>query len=73
MIKNVLIGALIIISLVSVGYSYTKKAEAERLAMMAYEAEIKANEFQKLHAEAMHEIEIQRTLCEEQLKELKSK
>jgi hypothetical protein len=76
--KNILI---VLLSLASAGagaYGYMKgkeTLETERKAKAyedaAKEAQTQAAEFQKMYGVAMNEIQIQRTLCEEQLKTLR--
>ena len=82
--KNTLIGILLIVSVGSLAFGYIQHsmlAEAqsvcasEKVALekLAQEQEIQATEFRKMAELAQQEAEIQRTICEEQLKAMKSK
>ncbi len=80
--KNTLIGILLIISVGSLTFGYIQKGkldEAQRicasekveLQKLAQQQQLEAKEFQKMAALAHQEAEVQRTICEEQLKALK--
>jgi len=80
--KNTVIGILLIITVGSLVFGYLQRARLEELtAVYAMEKEalqkevqqqeLIAKESRKMAELAQHEAEIQRTICEEQLKALK--
>jgi hypothetical protein len=82
--KNTLIGILLIVSVGSLAFGYiqySKLAEAqsvcasEKVALekLAHEQQVQATEFRKMAELAKQEIEVQRTICEEQLKAMNKK
>lgn len=82
--KNVAIGILTIISVGSLIFGYNQKseldsvtatcvAEKQALEKLAQQQQQQAEEFQKMAQMAQQEAMIQKTICEEQLKSLKSK
>lgn len=76
--KNLALVVLIVTAAGSLLFGYNRMKEAEKLTAEleklnanVKECEIKARELEKLHQESMVQAQIQRTLCEEQLKALK--
>ncbi len=80
--KNVLIGILLIISIGSLTFGYVQKSKLEEsqstcmgekvvLEKLAQDQQVQAREFQKMAEIAHQETEVQRAICEEQLKALK--
>lgn len=80
--KNTLIGILLIVSVGSLTFGFIQKGkvdeaqsvcakEKESLEKLAQEQQLQAREFQKMAELARHEAEVQRTICEEQLKAIK--
>lgn len=64
--KNVLVIGLALLVVISLGYSFQQRK-------IASEQRMRAEEFQKMAELAREEALIQRTICEEQLKDCKSK
>lgn len=76
--KNVLVIALALLVVISLGYGFQQRklateaiqqrAEFEKIAS---EQRVRAEEFQKMAELAQNEAMVQRTICEEQLKNCK--
>lgn len=77
--KNILIGILLFVSVGSLTYGYvqhSKFAEAQlicaseksMLEKLAEEQQVQATEFRKMAELAQQDAEVQRAICEEQLK-----
>lgn len=82
--KNTLIGILLIVSVGSLAFGYiqygkleeaqsVRAAEKEALEKLAQEQQVQATEFRKMAELAKQEAEVQRTICEEQLKAMNRK
>lgn len=82
--KNVIIGILAFISIVSIYFafqqnkkieSHVEACEQEKLELIktAQEQQLKASEFQKMAEQAQAEAMVQRALAEAQIEELKKK
>ncbi len=82
--KNTLIGILLIVSVGSLAFGYIQYSKleeaqsvcaAEKVALekLAQEQQVQATEFRKMAELAEQEIEVQRTICEEQLKAMNKK
>lgn len=82
--KNIVIGILSIVSVGSLVFGYQQKskldtvlsacvAEKQQLEMLAQEQQLRARANEERAQVAESEAMIQRTICEEQLKTLKSK
>jgi uncharacterized protein HemX len=82
--KNTLIGILLIVSVGALVFGYiqnVKLAEARSfcatekvdLEKVAKEQQVQATEFRKMAELARQEAEVQRTICEEQLKAMSKK
>ena len=82
--KNALIGILFIVSVGSLAFGYTQYSKLEeaqtncaseklQLEKQAREQQVKAAEFQKMAEQAHHQAEVQRAICEEQLKAMSKK
>ncbi len=76
--KNVLVIGLALLAVVSVGYGFQQRKIAtgvirqkEELEKLASEQRQRAEEFQKMAELAQQEALVQRTICEEQLKNCK--
>jgi hypothetical protein len=76
--KNTLIGILLIVSVGSLTFGFIQKGKADNVLAtclefekLAQEHELQAREFQKMAELAQNEVEVQRTICEEQLKALR--
>jgi Tfp pilus assembly protein PilO len=79
--KNVVIAVLATVSAGSLYYGYTKASQVEGLTVCELEREelkdqaeqykTQATELQKMYDQAAVEMQVQRTICEEQLKALK--
>lgn len=80
--KNIVIGVLAIVSVASLYFGYTQSAGGDELAICESQAdELKKQseqyktevaELQKMYDQAIVEMKVQRTICEEQLKALNS-
>lgn len=82
--KNTLIGILLIVSVGSLAFGYIQNSklaevqsactiEKSALEKLAREQQVQATEFRKLAELAQQEAEVQRTICEEQLKAMNKK
>jgi len=78
--KNILIVVLMVTSAVAIVFGFLQKKEAERQASQLIECGVqtkdlegKVHELQKMYEVATVEAQVQRTICEEQLKDLKNK
>ncbi len=78
--KNVLVIGLALLVVISLGYSFQQRkietvatAKSLKIEKIASEQRMRAEEFQKMAELAREEALIQRTICEEQLKDCKSK
>ena len=76
--KNLALIVFIVTAAGTLLFGLNERNEAERLAAElekinsnAKECEIKSRELEKLYEESMVQAQVQRTLCEEQLKALK--
>lgn len=76
--KNVLVIGLALLIVVSLGYGFQQRKIAteavqqkEELEKLASEQRVRAEEFQKMAELAQNEAMVQRTICEEQLKNCK--
>jgi hypothetical protein len=76
--KNVLVIGLALLVVLSLGYGFQQRKIAseavrqkEELETLAYEQRVRAEEFQKMAELAQNEAMVQRTICEEQLKNCK--
>lgn len=76
--KNLAMVVLIVAAAGALLFGFNEKNKTERLAVAlekansnAKECETKSRELEKLYQESMVQAQIQRTLCEEQLKALK--
>lgn len=76
--KNVLVIGLALLVVVSLGYGFQQRKIAteavqqkEELEKLASEQRVRAEEFQKMAELAQNEAMVQRTICEEQLKNCK--
>ena len=76
--KNLALVVLIVAAAGSMLFGFNQMKEAEKLAAelekvntSAKECETKSRELEKLYQESMVQAQIQRTLCEEQLKAMK--
>ncbi len=82
--KNSLIGILSLVAVGSFTFGYIQKgkwedaqatcaSEKQALEKLAYEQQRIAKQFQEMAEVARHDAEVQRTICEEQLKTLKTR
>ena len=78
--KNVLVIGLALLVVISLGYGFQQRkiateatAKIVELEKIADEQRLRAGEFQKMAELAQQEAVIQRAICEEQLKDCKSK
>jgi len=76
--KNVLVIGLALLVVLSLGYGFQQRKIAteatqqkEELEKLASEQRVRAEEFQKMAELAQQEALVQRTICEEQLKNCK--
>lgn len=76
--KNVLVIGLVLLVVLSLGYGFQQRKIAteavqqkEELEKLATEQRVRAEEFQKMAELAQQEALVQRTICEEQLKNCK--
>jgi Tfp pilus assembly protein PilO len=79
--KNIVIAVLATVSVGSLFYGYTQashvegltvcKSEREELKKQSEQYRTEVAELQKMYDQAAVEIQVQRTICEEQLKALK--
>jgi hypothetical protein len=76
--KNVLVIGLALLVVLSLGYGFQQRKIAseavrqkEELETLASEQRVRAEEFQKMAELAQNEAMVQRTICEEQLKNCK--
>lgn len=76
--KNVLVIGLALLVVLSLGYGFQQRKIAtevtqqiEELEKLASEQRVRAEEFQKMAELAQNEAMVQRTICEEQLKNCK--
>lgn len=76
--KNVLVIGLALLVVVSLGYGFQQRKIAteavqqkEELEKLASEQRVRAEEFKKMAELAQNEAMVQRTICEEQLKNCK--
>lgn len=76
--KNIVIGVLVIISAGSLYYGYSQATQVneraicenqiEELKKQSEQYRTEATELQKMYDQAIVEMQVQRTICEEQLK-----
>lgn len=78
--KNVLVIGLALLVVISLGYGFQQRkiateatAKSVELEKIADEQRLQAEQFQKMAEQAQQEALIQRTICEEQLNDCKSK
>ncbi len=76
--KNILVVGLALLVVLSLGYGFQQRKSAaeaiqqkEELEKLASEQRMRADEFRKMAELAQNEAMVQRTICEEQLKNCK--